>query len=806
MPGRKIHKVFDLQDVLLIDKIGEGFVLSKDGSLTAGFRVNLLPLNCASVGDFIYDSSMQGKQLQSLLERAIKGLPYGTIFHQQDVVFYNKNNDLPNNDDYLNLAVRRFYGERAVMDNKSYMFITKKGLLFNGNKLNFDKPAIARFIDSVNQFKAAIDVLEPYQLQDADWVEYYQSLFSADFSDNINKTLEEIDFKARKFGSYNLRGFAIVGDTAASHIEACTPNMNRGTSSNPRYNSWVYPLLWDVPCFKIINNIIYRADEKYIRSNISDFESKMGLFKRLAPGTMEAIVEYRELTESEEFTPIFHHFNAFYLLPDCTSSELKDIESHIDKAFIQMEARPERLTVDLEDTFLATVPGCTGALQAPNQLAYSFLDEAICFSNLEGGYTQYQNGIVLADTKGFPVVADVIFEPRRRDIISNNNWIIIGPSGTGKSVFTNKFVSSYLPQDFFFFIIDIGGSYRTLVSLHKDKARYIELDPEGKNLSFNPFLIDMIDPQDDPEHRFEEEMNTLIELLFIAWNPNEDLHVRDENSTQTLRNLLTEFYTERFKSRRTFVKFDTFYAFVEEKNKKNEINKSFFDVDSFLHVTARYLSKEALGYLFNGEKNIFDYRGLSMIVFELEKISEQSKTIYRLITFMLINMATNIINNAPFRMKFLWLDEAWRLLQASAFELFIKQQFKTIRKKGGGVGVITQEVLDIVGTTYGANIIGSSGSFAYLSHEGKESQLKQYQNQLSLSNENLSLILSMKNQNHEVAIIQGGELGRVFRVQLSPEELAAFNTTKQNIIKRQALINKYAGNVQLALNEYVAKK
>lgn len=806
MPGRKIHKVFDLQDVLLIDKIGEGFVLSKDGSLTAGFRVNLLPLNCASVGDFIYDSSMQGKQLQSLLERAIKGLPYGTIFHQQDVVFYNKNHDLPNNDDYLNLAVRRFYGERAVMDNKSYMFITKKGLLFNGNKLNFDKPAIARFIDSVNQFKAAIDVLEPYQLQDADWVEYYQSLFSADFSDNINKTLEEIDFKARKFGSYNLRGFAIVGDTAASHIEACTPNMNRGTSSNPRYNSWVYPLLWDVPCFKIINNIIYRADEKYIRSNISDFESKMGLFKRLAPGTMEAIVEYRELTESEEFTPIFHHFNAFYLLPDCTSSELKDIESHIDKAFIQMEARPERLTVDLEDTFLATVPGCTGALQAPNQLAYSFLDEAICFSNLEGGYTQYQNGIVLADTKGFPVVADVIFEPRRRDIISNNNWIIIGPSGTGKSVFTNKFVSSYLPQDFFFFIIDIGGSYRTLVSLHKDKARYIELDPEGKNLSFNPFLIDMIDPQDDPEHRFEEEMNTLIELLFIAWNPNEDLHVRDENSTQTLRNLLTEFYTERFKSRRTFVKFDTFYAFVEEKNKKNEINKSFFDVDSFLHVTARYLSKEALGYLFNGEKNIFDYRGLSMIVFELEKISEQSKTIYRLITFMLINMATNIINNAPFRMKFLWLDEAWRLLQASAFELFIKQQFKTIRKKGGGVGVITQEVLDIVGTTYGANIIGSSGSFAYLSHEGKESQLKQYQNQLSLSNENLSLILSMKNQNHEVAIIQGGELGRVFRVQLSPEELAAFNTTKQNIIKRQALINKYAGNVQLALNEYVTEK
>lgn len=804
---RKKRKIFDLRDAILVDRIGEGFVLAKNGALTAGFKVKMLPLNCACSGDFVYDPEQQGKQLHLVLQRAIKGLSCGTIFHQQDIVFYNSHTQLPNNDEYLNLSVRRHYGERPILDNVTYFFLTKKNLLFSGNNIIFDKPEITRFIENVNQFKAAIDVFEPQQLNDEDWLEYYESFFSCDFSsasdEEKNKIIEDIDFKNKTWGPYNLRGYSIVGDLAAPVLQSRITNLQRSTGNNPRYNSWVYPVLWDVPCYKIINNIIVREDEQKIRENVRNFESKLGIFKRLSPGMLEAVVEYGNLTEDDQYCPVYHHFSVFYFIPN-RSTEIKEIEAFIDKAFVKLEARPERLTVDLEDTFLATVAGCAGALQYPNQLANSFLDEAVCFSNLEGAYTQCQNGIVLADTKGTPVVVDVIFEPRRREVISNNNWIIIGPSGTGKSVFTNKFVSSYLPQDFFFFIIDIGGSYKTLANLHGDKARYIEMDPEGKNLSFNPFLIDMIDPLNDPEHKLEDELNTLIELIFISWNPNNDLKVRDENAAQTLRNLLYEFYEWRFESRQHYVNFDTFYDFIEKR--KDKIDPEFFQIKSFLHVMERYLSHKPFGYLFNGEKNIFDYRGLSMIVFELEKFTNKVQTIFRLITFMLINMATNIINHAPHRMKFLWLDEAWRLLEANEFELFIKQQFKTIRKKGGGVGVITQEVMDIVETTYGANIIGSSGSFAYLAHEGKESQLRKYQSALSLSNENLSLILSMQNQNHEVAILQGGEPGRVFKVQLSPEELAAFNTTKHNVNRRQELVRKYSGNVQLAINDYITEQ
>lgn len=803
MWGReKIKKTFELKKAINVSKLGDGFVLSKDGAITIGFKVQLLPLNCAASGDFLKDDSTEpGRQLNMILQRAIVGLNVGSIFHQQDIIFYNKHNSLPNNDEYLNLSVRRAYGERAVLDNVTYFFITVKDILFQNNSLKLNDAAFTRFTDNINQFKATINIFEPKQMTDVDWIEYYKSFFSFDFTQTENKIFNDIDFNEGKAGPYNLRGYSFVGDICTPVLAPRIQNNARSTPDNIRFNSWVFPILWDVPCYKVVNNIIVREDSKIIRGEVRDFESKLGLLKRLNPGTMEAAAEYGNCTEDDMNTPVRHHFNVFFFIPGTKPQEIQMVESFIDRALTKLETNPNRLTVDLETTFLRTVGGCVSALTVPNQLGYAFNDEAIACSNLEGAYKQNENGLILADTKGFPVVVDVLFIPKQQDIISNNNWLIFGPPGSGKSVFTNLFISSYIPQDVLFFIIDIGGSYKRLAGLYGDKAQYIELDPEGKNLSFNPFLIEMIDPENDPEHKLDEDIEILIELIFIAWNPNDDLPIRNQNSIESLRNLFFDFYSERYKNGTQHVNFDSFYAFVLEKSKKKI---KFLDTESFLHVMNKYLSKKQYGYLFNAKKNIFNYEGKSMIVFELEKINEQSKSIFRLITFMLINMATDIINNAPNRLKFLWLDEAWTFLGDAEFGVFIKSQFKKIRKKGGGIGLITQEPVDIVKSAHGENIISSSNSFAYLSHQGKENQLFEHRAALSLSRENIELIISIKTENREVAIIQGG-VGRLFKVQLSDEQLIVFNTSKETVRERDRLIEQNGGNTQLGVQEYVSQ-
>ena len=71
--------------------------------------------------------------------------------------------------------------------------------------------------------------------------------------------------------------------------------------------------------------------------------------------------------------------------------------------------------------------------------------------------------------------------------LNNKNRIVIGPSGSGKSFWLNNYIlQSYeLGRDMM--IIDIGGSYRSMIALNRGK--YFD-STEQKKFAFNPFLCD----------------------------------------------------------------------------------------------------------------------------------------------------------------------------------------------------------------------------------------------------------------------------------------------------------------------------
>ncbi|WP_423774097.1 helicase HerA domain-containing protein, partial [Alistipes putredinis] len=66
---------------------------------------------------------------------------------------------------------------------------------------------------------------------------------------------------------------------------------------------------------------------------------------------------------------------------------------------------------------------------------------------------------------GIPVHVDISDEPMRRGIITNRNKFILGPSGSGKSFFTNHLVRNYYEQGAHVLLVDTGNSYRGLCSL-----------------------------------------------------------------------------------------------------------------------------------------------------------------------------------------------------------------------------------------------------------------------------------------------------------------------------------------------------
>ncbi len=96
-------------------------------------------------------------------------------------------------------------------------------------------------------------------------------------------------------------------------------------------------------------------------------------------------------------------------------------------------------------------------------------------------------GIRLGDRlTGKPVHVDISYEPVKRGIITNRNQFILGPSGSGKSFFTNHMVRSYYEQGTHVVLVDVG-------SLLQDRAIWLaDIISPIRNQSrsgFNPFHI-----------------------------------------------------------------------------------------------------------------------------------------------------------------------------------------------------------------------------------------------------------------------------------------------------------------------------
>ena len=114
---------------------------------------------------------------------------------------------------------------------------------------------------------------------------------------------------------------------------------------------------------------------------------------------------------------------------------------------------------------------------------------------------------------GVPLHLDISDLPMRKGIITNRNKFILGPSGSGKSFFTNHLVRQYYEQGTHILLVDTGNSYQGLCSLIHDRTHgedgiYITYE-EDNPIAFNPFYTDS--GEFDVEKR--ESIKTLILTL-----------------------------------------------------------------------------------------------------------------------------------------------------------------------------------------------------------------------------------------------------------------------------------------------------
>lgn len=447
--------------------VEHGCIISKDADITVAYRVELPEVFTLTRAEY--------EALHSTWAKAVRVLPNYSIVHKQDIFIEESYRPDICRDDlsFLSRSFERHFNERPYLNHTCYLFLTKTTKehsrttsSFNALTRGFiipkemqDKDTVARFLECCGQFERIVNdsgLIRMVRLTDEEItgtetstgiIEKYFSL-----SQENTTSLQDITLGA---------GEMKVGDNVLClHTLSETEDLPSSVGTDSRYErlstdrsdcrlSFAAPIGILLTCNHIVNQYLFIDDSA---ENLRKFEQtarnmhSLSRYSRSNQINREWIEEYLNEAHSKGLTSIRAHCNVFAWSDD--REKLKRIKNDVGSQIALMEAKPRHNTVDVPTLFWAAIPGNAGDFPSEESF-YTFIEQALC---LFIGETSYKDslspfGIRMVDRlTGKPVHLDISDLPMKNGTITNRNKFILGPSGSGKSFFTNHMVRQYYEQ------------------------------------------------------------------------------------------------------------------------------------------------------------------------------------------------------------------------------------------------------------------------------------------------------------------------------------------------------------------------
>jgi len=176
------------------------------------------------------------------------------------------------------------------------------------------------------------------------------------------------------------------------------------------------------------------------------------------------------------------------------------------------------------------------------------------------------------------------------------------------------------------------------------------------------------------------------------------------------------------------------------------------------------------------------------------------------VTLIIMEMFISKMRKLEGIRKVLTIDEAWKAIAKSGMAEFLKYAFKTIRKFNGIPIVITQELDDLISSPIIKDAIINNADIKILMDMKKfVNKFDRLQETLGLSDKGKTILLSVNKDNREIFSDIGGQIQKVYRNELCPEEYYAFTTEG----KERVQVLKYAqeaGSMERGIQALLADK
>lgn len=813
----------DLNECYPLWDVEEDVLLSKQGDVTLGFQVELPELFSMDARDY--------ETLHQSWVKAIKSLPAGCLLHKQDWFVMDKVS-LPapaQTPSFLTRSSDRFFAGRPYLAQECYLYITckprqRRAATSLWNTLlkpcllpqqTLDPEALSAFEQSVQQFRHELEQSGWLRLRkltrDDYWstahrpglVERYWHLAGAQDAPQI----KEVTLKPKlRVGSQATCVYTLAeGASWPARCGVSRPLEAYSSEKAPVATGLSSVLGQLLPCNHIYNQYLVLESDAQV---LQGWEQQRLRLQALSQHSREnqrtyaSVQAFLDEAFAEGRRPVRAHINVLCWAP--TEAELQAIKPQVVAAFQRLEAVAKEETVIEAQLFWAGLPG--NAAELPREeTVQTLLEPVACWLMLERSTRTSLSpvGLRLGERlTGYPLHVDLSDEPREQGHIDNRNKFIVGPSGSGKSFFTNHLVRSYYEQGAHIVLVDIGHSYAGLCELVQ--GYYFTYTSQAP-LAFNPFYGEPGQPWEPAK------MELLKGLLGALWKKQ---HSELSPSEYTgLSSALRGYARWQAAHPDVFPCFNRFYEylFVEYASqvKNDPVQTQAFDLDNLLYVLRPFYQGGEFEYLLNAETQL-DLVEQRLIIFELSQIQDH-RILLPVVTLMIMEVFMKKLELQGVR-KILLIEEAWKAIAREGMGEYIRYVFKTVRKSFGEAIVVTQEIDDIISSPIVKQAILANADCKILLGQFKQApKMEQLQQLLGLTEKQKAQVMSLNKARaagesyKEVFISLGSEWSNVYRVQVSPTEYLCYTTEEREKMQVTAYARRY-GSFQQGLAMLAAER
>lgn len=488
----------------------------------------------------------------------------------------------------------------------------------------------------------------------------------------------------------------------------------------------------------VYNQIVFLPNQKRELSLLDKKKNRHASIPN--PGNKMAVDDIKRVQEviaRESRQLVYTHFNLVVGVP--AGTDLQKCTNHLENAFGRMGIHISKRAYNQLELFVSSFPGNCYSLSEEYDRFLTLSDAAMCLMYKERVLHSEDTPLKIyyTDRQGVPVAIDITGKEGKQKMTDNSNFFCLGPSGSGKSFHMNSVVRQLHEQGTDVVMVDTGNSYEGLCEYLGGK--YISYTEE-KPITMNPFRIRR-------EEMNVEKTGFLKNLVLLIWKGAQGTVTQTED--RLVEHVITDYYDAYFNGFEGFTprqREDLRQSlFIDERNSKEHekeseqeravriegiINKiesrrkklkvkelsfnSFYEysvqrlpdiceenrITDIELATYRYMMKDFYRGG-NHEKTLNENMDSSLfdetfVVFEIDSIKDDP-LLFPLVTLIIMDVFLQKMRIKKNR-KVLVIEEAWKAIASPLMAEYIKFMYKTARKFWASVGVVTQEIQDIIGS------------------------------------------------------------------------------------------------------------